>query len=213
MRTAGNPVAVGVVRGTGRALAYAALDLHVTGRQNVPATGPVLLAGNHSGLLDGPLVYFTSPRPIVVLAKSELFVGRWPPVLGALGLVPLHRGTADRAALHSGLAHLSESGALCVFPEGTRGSGALEQVADGIAYLALRSGAPVVPVAVSGTARALPKGAKVPRPRSRVQVAYGVPVQVSVEGDPRARRTVRVAAEQLRLALLDHLHASTGAFT
>ena len=200
-------------RATGSVVASGLLRLEVTGRHLVPTTGPVLLAGNHSGLLDGPLVYLLSPRPVAMLAKSELFVGRWPPVLDALGLVPVHRGTPDRTALQRGLAHLQDGGALCVFPEGTRGSGDLAQIADGLAYFALRSGAAVVPVAVTGTAQAWPKGALLPRLRAPVHVAFGAPIALTVEGDPRARRTLSTAAEQLRLALLDHLQASTGALT
>ena len=204
---------VGFTRALGKAVAFGALDLTITGRELVPASGPVLLAGNHSGLLDGPLVYLLSPRPVAMLAKSELFVGRWPPLLDKLGLIAVHRGTPDRAALRRGLAHLAVDGALCVFPEGTRGAGDLAQIADGLAYLALRSGAAVVPVAVSGTAQALPRGARLPRLRSPVRIAFGAPVTLTVEGDPRARRTLSTAAEQLRLALLDHLQASTGALT
>ena len=212
-RTAGRAPAVRATRALGAALASGVLSLTVTGREQVPTTGPILLAGNHSGLLDGPLVYLLSPRPVAMLAKSELYVGRWPPVLDALGLIPVHRGTADRAALQRGLAHLAAAGALCVFPEGTRGSGDLARIADGLAYLALRSGAAVVPVAVSGTALALPRGARLPRLRAPVRIAFGAPVTLTVEGDPRARRTLSTAAEQLRLALLDHLQASTGALT
>ena len=199
------PLVIAGVRGVGRVLAHLLLRVDVVGRHHVPSEGAVLLAGNHSGLLDGPLVFFFAPRPTVLLTKSEIFVGIWPRPLGWLGLVPVHRGAADRAALQAGLAALATGGVVGVFPEGTRGSGDLAQVADGLAYLAVRSGATVVPIAVTGTAAALPKGRVLPRFRAPVRVAFGPPVVVSVEGDPRARRTVRAAAEQLRRALVDHL--------
>ena len=201
------PVRAGV-RLVGTGLARAILDLRVVGREHVPAEGPVLLAGNHSGILDGPLVFFVSPRPASLLTKAEVFVGPWARACGWLGLIPVHRGQADRAALQAGLAHLSAGGALGVFPEGTRGTGTLEQVADGVAYLALRSGAPVVPIAVSGTLDALPKGKAVPRLRAPVRVTFGPAVTITPSGDPRARSTVRDAAEQIRLALVDHLNRS-----
>jgi 1-acyl-sn-glycerol-3-phosphate acyltransferase len=181
----------------------------VEGAQHVPASGPVILAGNHSGILDGPLVYFVSPRPCRLLTKSEVFVGGWARPCGWLGLIPVHRGQADRAALRAGLAELATGGALGVFPEGTRGTGAFEHVADGVAYLALRRGAPVVPIAVTGTLAALPRGKVVPVLRSPVRVVFGPPVTVDPSGDPRARRTVRDAAEQLRLALVGHLQRTT----
>lgn len=203
------PLVVAAARRLGTALAHVVLRVEVVGRDQVPRDGAVLLAGNHSGLLDGPLVFFLAPRPAVLMTKSEIFVGAWRRPLGWLGLVPVHRGAADRAALQAGLAELAAGGVVGVFPEGTRGTGELDRVADGLAYLALRSGAPVIPIAVTGTAAALAKGRVVPRLRAPVRIAFGRPVVLAVEGDPRARRTVRAAAEQLRLALVDHLRNAT----
>ena len=202
------PVRAGV-RVVGTGLAHAVLQLSVEGAEHVPTEGPVLLAGNHSGILDGPLVFFVSPRPASLLTKSEVFVGIWARACGWLGLIPVHRGQPDRAALQAGFAHLAAGGVLGVFPEGTRGSGGFDEIADGLAYLALRSGAPIVPIAVTGTLDALPRGRTVPKLRAPVRVVFGPPVTVDPTGDPRARRTVRDAAEQLRLALLAHLHGST----
>jgi len=159
----------------GTGLARTLLSLQVEGTQHVPDGGPVILAGNHSGILDGPLVYFVSPRPCRLLTKAEVFVGPWARPCGWLGLIPVHRGQADRAALQAGLAELAAGGVLGVFPEGTRGTGALDSVADGVAYLALRSGAPVVPIAVTGTLAALPRGKVVPVPRSPVRVVLAHP--------------------------------------
>ena len=203
------PPVIAGVRAVGSALARSVLSLRVEGRQHVPPTGPVLLAGNHSGILDGPLVFFLSPRPATLLTKSEVFVGPWARAFGWLALIPVHRGAADRAALKQGLDHLATGGALGVFPEGTRGSGQFDSITDGLAYLALRSGAAVVPIAVHGTGAALPKGRAVPRFRAPVRVVFGAPIELTVAGDPRARSTVRAAAEQLRAGLVDHLRRST----
>ena len=96
-----------------------------------------------------------------------------------------------------------------VFPEGTRGAGILEEVSDGLAWLALKSQAPVVPIAVLGTAAAMPKGQR-PKLRAPVTLAFGPPVTLRTTGDPRVRRTVRAAAEELRVALLTHLEAHVG---
>jgi 1-acyl-sn-glycerol-3-phosphate acyltransferase len=203
------PPVVRSVRLAGRGLSRTVLRLRVDGAHHVPRSGPVLFAGNHSGILDGPLVFFTSPRPCRLLTKSEVFVGHWARACGWLGLIPVHRGRADRAALQAGLSCLAGGGALGVFPEGTRGTGNLEQVADGLAYLALRSGAPVIPVAVHGTAAALPRGRSLPRWRAPVHIVFGAPLQLDRVGDPRARSTVRSAAEQLRLGLVAHLMQTT----
>ena len=202
------PVRTGVRR-VGTGLARTLLSLRVEGAEHVSGHGPVILAGNHSGILDGPLVYFVSPRPCRLLTKAEVFVGPWARPCGWLGLIPVHRGQADRAALQAGLAELAAGGVLGVFPEGTRGTGAMESVADGVAYLALRSGAPVVPIAVTGTLAALPRGKVVPVLRSPVRVVFGAPVAVEPTGDPRARRTVRDASEQLRLAMVAHLQSTS----
>ncbi len=203
------PSLVLAVRLVGRVAARTLLRVRVEGLEQVPGDGAVLLAGNHSGILDGPLVFCFSPRPVSVLTKSEVFVGGWARACGWLGLVPVHRGAPDRSALKAGLAHLAGGGALGVFPEGTRGSGGFETVTDGLAYLALRSGADVVPISVQGTSAALPRGRRVPRLRAPVVLVFGAPVEVVVPGDPRARSTVRAAAEQLRGALVDHLRRST----
>lgn len=205
-----SPLLIGLCRALGRAVARSLFRIRVSGTEHVPASGAVLLAGNHSGFLDGPLVYLLSPRRTAALAKSEIFVGRWPRVWRRLDVLPVHRARADRAALRGGLAVLQDGGALSVFPEGTRGSGQLDEVTDGLAWLALRSGAPVVPVALSGTAQAIPRGTWKPRLRAPITLVFGPALRVDVPGDPRARSTVRAAAEQLRVGLVGHLRASRG---
>jgi 1-acyl-sn-glycerol-3-phosphate acyltransferase len=167
-----SPLLVAACRGVGRAVARSPFSIRASGTEHVPRCGPVLLAGDHSGLLDGPLVYLLAPRPTAALAKTEIFVGGRPRLRRRLGVLPVHRGRADRAAL--------------------------------------RSGAPVVPVALSGTAAAVPRGTWKPRLRAPITLAYGRPLHVDVPGDPRARSTVRAAAEQLRLGLVAHLHESRG---
>jgi 1-acyl-sn-glycerol-3-phosphate acyltransferase len=195
-----------VARGLGRLLCHGALDLTVVGRRHVPAHGPVIFAANHSGFLDGPLVFLLSPRRPSVLTKSELFVGPLARALRWLGQIAVHRGTPDRSALRTALQVLARNGAVGVFPEGTRGAGDLAELNDGLAYLALRSGAAVVPVVVRGTAEALPRGARRPRWRAPVSVTYGPPVHVRPTGPPYARRTVAAAGEHLAAALRAHLH-------
>ncbi|MBW3654311.1 MAG: PRC-barrel domain-containing protein, partial [Actinobacteria bacterium] len=103
---------------------------------------------------------------------------------------------------------VADGGALGVFPEGTRGSGGFDSITDGLAYLALRSGAPVVPIAVSGTGAALPKGKAVPRFRAPVRVVFGPPVTIEPTGDRRARRW---AADRLDRADHERRAARAGA--
>jgi 1-acyl-sn-glycerol-3-phosphate acyltransferase len=179
--------------------------IRMTGLEHLPRSGPVLIAGNHTGFLDGPLVMILLPRPSAFLVKSELYAGPFRRVLQFARQIPVRRGTPDRTALAAALDVLSRGGVLGVFPEGTRGSGRLENVQHGIGYLALRAGCPVVPVVCLGTAEALPKGRTLPRFRTRIDIAFGPEFRIEVEGNPRARSTVAAAAEQIRQHLLAHL--------
>jgi 1-acyl-sn-glycerol-3-phosphate acyltransferase len=181
--------------------------MRVTGMQNLPARGPVLLAGNHSGFLDGPLVYMTLSRHAAFLVKSELERGPFRPILNFAMQIPVHRGTPDRTALQAGLAVLRDGGVLGMFPEGTRGEGGLVTIQHGIGYLALHGNVPIVPVVCRGTAAALPKGRHLPRWRAPIDIVIGEAFHLDVPGDPRARSTVAAATEQVRQRLLAHLTA------
>lgn len=194
----------------GRLVFHLVFRLRVRGADRVPATGPVLLAGNHAGFLDGPLVFVTAPRPASFLTKAEMFVGPLGHLLGWIGQIPVRRGRPDRAALRGGLGVLEAGGVLGVFPEGTRGSGEFDQVQHGIAYLALHAGCPIVPVASHGTQQALPQGSWRPRWRAPVEVVFGEPFTVTASGDLRARRALALAAEDIRARLVTHLNLVRG---
>jgi 1-acyl-sn-glycerol-3-phosphate acyltransferase len=185
--------------------------VRVSGVEHLPRTGPVLVAGNHTGFLDGPLVFMMMPRPSALLVKSELYSGPWARVLAFAQQIPVRRGSPDRTALRRALEVLGAGGVLGVFPEGTRGDGRLENVQHGIGYLALRASCPVVPVVCLGTADALPKGHVLPRFRARIDVVFGPAFTIDVPGDPRARSTIAAAAEQVRQHLLAHLDATDSA--
>jgi 1-acyl-sn-glycerol-3-phosphate acyltransferase len=197
---------VAALRALARLVLRLAFRMRVLGLEHLPAAGPVLLAGNHTGFLDGPFVFIELPRPSAFLTKSELYeIGWLARALNWLGQIPVHRGKPDRAALRRGLAVLADGGVLGVFPEGTRGAGSLETVQDGIGYLALKAGCSIVPVVCLGTADALPKGRRWPKLGVSIDIVFGPAFTVDVSGDPRARSTARDATEQVRLKLLDHL--------
>lgn len=185
--------------------------LRVIGTENLPTDGPVLLAGNHSGFLDGPIVMIMLPRPSAFLVKSEIYAGPVRHVLNFARQIPVHRGTPDRTALRAGLDVLAGGGVLGVFPEGTRGTGDLTTIQHGIGYLALRGMCPVVPVVCKGTANALPKGKVLPRWRAPIDVVFGPAFTLDVPGDPRTRTTIADAAEEIRARLLEHLRSQTAA--
>jgi 1-acyl-sn-glycerol-3-phosphate acyltransferase len=203
-------VPLGAIRRLAAWLVRLVFRIRMTGLEHVPASGPVLVAGNHTGFLDGPLVMILLPRPSSFLVKSELYDGPFRRVLSFARQIPVRRGAPDRTALRQALAVLAGGGVLGVFPEGTRGHGRLETVQHGIGYLALRAGCPVVPVVCVGTAEALPEGRALPRWRAPVDIVFGPAFELSVEGNPRARSTVAAAAEEIRLRLLALLDSVDG---
>jgi 1-acyl-sn-glycerol-3-phosphate acyltransferase len=198
-------IPLGVVRWLAGALIRIVFRVDIRGLEHLPASGPLLVAGNHTGFLDGPLVMILLPRPSVFLVKSELYDGPFRRVLSFARQIPVRRGTPDRTALRRALDVLAGGGVLGMFPEGTRGEGRLESVQHGIGYLALRSDCPIVPVVCLGTAQALPKGRALPKWRAPISVVFGPTFRLDVDGNPRTRSTVAAAAEQIRIQLLEHL--------
>ncbi len=152
------------------------------GAEHVPPSGPVLLAANHVSVLDPPVVGVSARRQIHFLAKAELFrIPLLGSLIGRLNAHPVERDGADAGALRRALLLLREGNALLVFPEGTRGrEGTLGPGRAGAGMLAAQSGAPVVPVYIRGTGKALPRGASRPR-RARIAVAFGPPIRFSRE--------------------------------
>jgi 1-acyl-sn-glycerol-3-phosphate acyltransferase len=156
----------------------------------VPATGPVLIVSNHVSVLDPPLVGGSAPRPLFFMAKEELFriplLGR---LIRALNARPVRRDGSDMRALKAALALLQEGRAILVFPEGTRGEEGqpLREGKPGVGMLAVLSGAPVVPVYVSGSGYALPRGRALIRP-AKVRVTFGPPLTFKAEGKAEGKR-------------------------
>jgi len=157
------------------------LRLTVAGAENVPPDGAALLTMNHLGGADPVLVLAHAPRRVVAVGKAEAL--RWPLigwVLRTYGMVPLHRGQPDRAALANLLSALAASGAVLIAPEGRESrTGALEAGQGGAAFLAQHSGAVIVPVAVTGTAWRwlLPAWRRLRRPC--VTLTFGAPYHLS----------------------------------
>lgn len=188
-------------------------DVRVTGLDLVPESGPVILAANHIGLMDGPLLALFSPRPVHALTKQEMFAGRAGWLLRRAGQIPLDRDGVDVAAIRTSLRVLRDGGVVGIFPEGHRGAGEYELFRHGVAYLALVTGAPVVPVTFFGTRT--PGGAKnsVPPRGTRFDVVYGEPWQTSAQEWPRTREQVRTCATLLRQHLrgeVERARARTG---
>ena len=188
-------------RWIGRFLARVVWNTKVTGAEHVPASGPVLLAANHTGILDGPLLHGVVPRPSHVLVKEEMFWGPVGWVLRAAGQIPVQRDDGGRSALTAALGVLKRDGLVGVFPEGNRGRGNATSARAGIAWLALNGHASVVPVAVLGTRRTGESVNKVPGLRRRLAIEFGAPLLVERAPGTSGKAAIEEANEAIRIAL------------
>ncbi len=174
----------------------------VSGRGNVPAAGPFIIASNHLSFIDSMVIPLAAPRRVHYLAKAEYFttpgVGGWltRTLFTALGAMPVERQTSRAAqeALDTALGVLRRDEGFGIYPEGTRSrDGRLARGKTGVAWLALTADCPVVPVGVIGTDRIQPPDARWPRPR-RFALRFGEPMtfpeHAGQAGSNRARREV-----------------------
>jgi 1-acyl-sn-glycerol-3-phosphate acyltransferase len=178
----------------------------VEGLENLPKTGPVIVASNHLSFIDSILIPMVCPRRVAFLAKEEYWTS--PGIKGwfmkgfftGIEAIPVRRGDhrAAQESLDTALRVLESGVAFGIYPEGTRSrDGRLYRARVGVGWLALKSGAPVVPVGLIGTPDILPLGAKLPRLK-RVTVRFGEPILASEVDFPgpvaaenaRARRAV-----------------------
>ena len=182
----------------------------VEGRQNIPTSGPVIFASNHLSFIDSVIIPVTSTRPVYFLAKSSYFTGTG--LKGALsrlfftsfGASPVQRGAGQAAldALEQHRQMLEEGKAVALYPEGTRSlDGRLYKGRTGVAFLALQTGAKVVPVGLQNTNLAMPVGAKVPKLRPRMVVRFGEPLELRHLGPASSGRARRQATDAIMAAI------------
>jgi 1-acyl-sn-glycerol-3-phosphate acyltransferase len=184
----------------------------ITGRENVPLDRPVILASNHLSFIDSIAIPLAAPRRVSYLAKAEYFTGRgvggWltRTLFTALGAYPVEREThrAAQAALDTALGILRGGTAFGLYPEGTRSKdGRLARGKTGVAWLALTADCPVVPVAVRGTDRVQPVGARWPRPY-RIAITFGEPLAFpELAGQANRNRARREVTDRIMLAIAE----------
>ncbi|MBW3589017.1 MAG: 1-acyl-sn-glycerol-3-phosphate acyltransferase [Actinobacteria bacterium] len=150
------------------------------GLENFPKEGPVIVAANHLSFMDSLFIPLCVRRRMYYLAKAEYFES-WKTAwfFKALGMIPVKRDIKKKteAALQSGLEVLQRGEVLGLYPEGTRSpDGRIYRGRTGVARLALRSQAPVVPVGLIGSGDVMPKAAKFPRLWGNVRVVFGRPI-------------------------------------
>ena len=142
---------LGRLRSTARTIIRRRYKVVLHHPERVPMRGPVVFAANHVGVIDGPILAIFSPRPVHALTKREMFEGRMGKFLLKAGQIPVDRFQTDPLAVKTSLRVLRDGGAVGIFPEGGRGAGELELFHRGAAYLAMVTGAPIVPVIMVGT--------------------------------------------------------------
>jgi 1-acyl-sn-glycerol-3-phosphate acyltransferase len=172
----------------------------IRGREHIPAAGPFILAPVHRSNIDFALAAALVKRRIRYMGKDSLWKIKWIGALfNALGAFPVRRGSADREALRRCIEVVEAGEPLVIFPEGTRQSGPeVQPLFEGAAYVAARTGVPIVPVGIGGSERAMPKGSKLLRP-VKTTLLIGPPLDPPAgrDGGRPSRRAIHEVTEEL----------------
>jgi 1-acyl-sn-glycerol-3-phosphate acyltransferase len=156
--------------------------IRVEGKEHVPDSGPVILASNHRSFLDSIFIPLVIPRRVTFVAKAEYFDDKrvaW--FFRGVGQIPIRRegGSASERALQSAMEVLEAGGVFGIYPEGTRTrDGKLHRGHTGVARLALRTGAPIIPMGLVGTDEVQPIDSKLPRLFRTVRIRFGEPIEL-----------------------------------
>lgn len=166
--------------------------IRLRGRSNIPTSGPFIIAANHLAWTDIPLIPLFFSRKVVYMAKEEYFSSRINWLVRFLGAFPVKRGEGDRQALRAAEEQLKKGNILVIFPEGTRSrTRTLAKAHAGMGMIALRSGVPVVPVAIWGSENVLKTFAP------RVTISYGEPIIFKPQGKKVTREDIDNATTEV----------------
>ena len=180
------------IRVLGQILFAIIARVRLSGLENVPAEGPFIIASNHLSWFDVPLIPAYLSRPVIYMAKEETFLSRIGWLVRFMGAFPVKRGEADRQALRAAGEQLKEGNIIVIFPEGTRSkTHTMARGHSGLGMIALRSGVPVLPVAVTGSEKLLKKF------RPRVTITYGQPMILKPKGQKVTREDVDDVTKQV----------------
>ena len=190
----------------------------VSPKGRVPAEGPVIIAPVHRSFIDFFVASEVTDRKLHYMAKDSLWKnGTLAKILPAVGAFPVHRESADREALRRAEQVLDAGEVLILFPEGERRTGpVVSDLHEGVAFLAARTGATVVPVGIGGSASVMPKGTRIPRPRHiHLEVGEPIPAPARTGSGRVPRSRIHLLTEQLTTALqelYDRAVADTGRY-
>jgi 1-acyl-sn-glycerol-3-phosphate acyltransferase len=197
-------VSYAIVRGLIGLVAKLFGGIRIVGLEHVPASGAFVLAPVHRSNIDFALTSLLTKRPMRYMGKDSIWksraLGRFVSMLGAF---PVHRGTADRESLRACQEIIEGGSPLVMFPEGTRRSGpVVEDLFDGPAFVAAKTGVPIVPLGIGGSERMMPKGAKFLK-RTPLVMIVGPPIPAPERTE--AGRVPRTAVRELTATLGDEL--------
>ena len=192
-----------------RFLFRALARVRTSGLEGLPQSGPLLVVANHTTLVDPPFVAaWLQPalgRPLQFLAKEQLFTPLLSPILHMYGAILVNAGGSDVEAYRAAVTVLRGGGVVSVFPEGTRSlDGVMIEPRAGIALIAARTGAPILPVGISGGHRFLPSGRTLPALGMRLTLRVGRPFTVTLDPALDRRAATEAATEEImrRIAAL-----------
>lgn len=177
-------------------------DIEITGMDNLPSTGPALIAPNHLSFIDSAFLMALVERPMLAVGKAE-YMDSWKTkhLFPACGMIPLDRsgGKASQAALGAAAGALRAGNLFLIYPEGTRTrDGYLHRGRTGLARLAMETGAPIVPVGLVGTDRVQPPGARTPKLKEHCEIHIGQPIDVTrYQGKPNRRLLYRQITDEV----------------
>ncbi len=170
--------------------------IRLKGQYNVPKHGPFLIAANHLSWTDIPLIPLLLPGKVVFMAKEEYFSSRIAWLVRFMGAFPVKRGEGDRQALRAAEEQLKKGNVVVLFPEGTRSkTGVMAKGHAGLGMIALRSGVPVIPVAIWGSEKVLKEFGP------KVIISYGEPIVFKPKGTKMTREDIDNATEQTMRAI------------
>lgn len=186
-------------------LKFRRYDIRLHGMDKIPAKGPVILASNHIGYPDGPLLYVSSKRGVHAMVKESMFEGPMGYGLAKMGQINVDRFNVDPRGIKTTVRLLRRGRVVAVFPEGARGRGDVVVTKGGAAYLALVTGAPVVMVAVLGTRLDGASTEGWPPKGTRFDLVVGETLRFDAVPWPRTKKRVAEVQHEIQVALAAHV--------
>lgn len=175
-----------LIRLVGRALMPLLFQIEISGMENFPKKGPLLVVGNHTAAMEAVMLNIYSRRPVEMLSAADTPAEKVTEIVADLyGVIPLHRGSYDRAAMRSALDVLQQGGLIGLFPEGGIWQEGKKKALPGIAWLSVHSGAPVLPIGFNDTTGSMNAAFKFQRPKLTMQVGQAIPPAAIPPGKPR----------------------------